>query len=55
MNKPSIFIDLRTDETTSTNYMRMTTCVAIRENLENNVLGKFQAHGPRIDQVGFFL
>jgi len=51
MNKPSIFIDLITDETISTNYMRMNTDLAIREHLDNNVLGKFKAHGTRIEKV----
>jgi hypothetical protein len=53
MNKPSIFIDLITDETISTNYMRMNTDLSIRENLENNVLGKFKAHGTRIEKVRY--
>jgi len=53
MNKPSIFIDLITDETISTNYMRMNTDLSIRENLENNVLGKFKAYGTRIEKVRY--
>ena len=51
MNKPSIFIDLITDETVSTDYMRLNTDLTIRQNLENNVLGKFKAHGTRIEKV----
>jgi hypothetical protein len=54
MSKPSIFIDLITDETISTNYMRMNTDSTIRENLENNVLGKFNTRGTRIEQVRDF-
>lgn len=49
--KPSIFIDLITDEILSTNYMRINTNVSIRENLEKNVFGKFQAYGKRIENV----
>jgi hypothetical protein len=51
MNKPCIFIDLITDETISTDYMRLNTHLTIRENLENNVLGKFKAHGTKIEKV----
>jgi len=53
MNKPSIFIDLITDEIISTNYMRMNTDSAIREYLDNNVLGKFKARGTRIEKVRY--
>ncbi len=54
IDKPSIFIDLITDETISTDYMRMKSELAIRECLGNHVLGKFQAHGPRIEKVRLF-
>ncbi len=50
-NKPCIFIDLITDETISTDYMRLNTHLTIRENLENYVLGKFKAHGTKIEKV----
>jgi hypothetical protein len=53
MNKPSIFIDLITDEIISTNYMRMNTDSVIREYLDNNVLGKFKARGTRIEKVRY--
>jgi hypothetical protein len=55
IDKPRIFIDLITDQTITTNYMRMNTELAIRENLENNVLGKFKAYGKRIEAVRIFL
>jgi hypothetical protein len=51
IDKPCVFIDLITDQTISTDYMRMKTELTIRENLENNVLGKFQAYGKRIETV----
>ncbi|CAF0913540.1 unnamed protein product [Rotaria sordida] len=50
MNKPNIFINL-INETISTNYMRLNSQLAIRENLEKNVLGKFQALGTRIENI----
>ncbi len=54
-NKPCIFIDLIADETISTDYMRLNTDLTIRENLENNVLGKFKAHGTKIEKVNHII
>jgi hypothetical protein len=51
VNALSVFIDLITDETLSTNYMRLKTDLAIRDSLESNVLGKFKAYGDKIDKV----
>ena len=55
LSQPGIFIDLVSDEKTATNYMRLKSDASdeqtANESLQDNVLGKFKAHGPRVDQV----
>lgn len=49
--RPSIFIDFISDQTISTNRMRIQTKSHIRDHLANDVLGEFQAYGKRIENV----
>ncbi|CAM4747562.1 unnamed protein product [Rotaria magnacalcarata] len=48
--KQNVFIDL-INETMSTNYMRLNSKIEIRENLERNVLGQFNAYGSQIGKI----